>query len=68
LADLDRAGSPTLSLPLRHHEQEGAWKAGGEVASDAFKLEIPPGAQKLTPGQIPDLDEILSLFKAKGAK
>jgi hypothetical protein len=45
-----------------------AWKAGSDVASDAFKLEIPPGAQKLTPGQIPDLDEIPGLFKAKGAK
>ena len=55
-------GSPEYTLDIR------AWKAGGEVASDAFKLGIPPGAQKLTPGQIPDLDEIPSLFKAKGAK
>ena len=55
-------GSPQYTLDIR------AWKAGGEVASDAFKLEIPPGAQKLTPGQIPDFDDIPSLFKAKGAK
>jgi hypothetical protein len=55
-------GSPQYTLDIR------AWKAGGEVASDAFKLEIPPDAQKLTPGQIPDLDDIPSLFKAKGAK
>jgi len=55
-------GSPQYTLDIR------AWKAGGEVASDAFKLEIPPGAQKLTPGQIPDLDDIPGLFKAKGAK
>jgi hypothetical protein len=55
-------GSPQYTLDIR------AWKAGGEVAPDAFKLEIPPGAQKLTPGQIPDLDDIPSLFKAKGAK
>jgi hypothetical protein len=52
-------GSPQYTLDIR------AWKAGGEAASDAFKLEIPPGAQKLTPGQIPDLDDIPSLFKAK---
>jgi hypothetical protein len=45
-----------------------AWKTGAEVASDAFKLEIPPSAQKLMPGQIADLDEIPGLFKAKGAK
>src|SRR6267378_6638304 len=55
-------GSPQYALDIR------AWKAGGEAASDAFKLEIPPGAQKLTPGQIPDLDDIPGLFKAKGAR
>ena len=55
-------GSPEYTLDIR------AWKSGGEVASDAFKLEIPPGAQKLTPGQIPDLDDIPGIFKAKGAK
>ena len=55
-------GSPQYTLDIR------AWKAGGEVASDGFKLEIPPGAKKLTPGQIPDLDDIPALFKAKGAK
>ena len=45
-----------------------AWKAGAEVASDAFKLEVPADAKKLTPEQIPDLDDIPSIFKAKGAK
>src|SRR5437870_12143507 len=55
-------GSPEYTLDIR------AWKAGSEVAADAFKLEAPPGAQKLTPEQIPDLDEIPGLFKAKGAK
>jgi hypothetical protein len=55
-------GSPQYTLDIR------AWKAAGEVAPDAFKLDIPPGAQKLTPGQIPDFDDIPSLFRAKGAK
>jgi hypothetical protein len=55
-------GSPEYTLDIR------AWKAGGEVVSDAFKPEIPPGAQKLTLGQIPDLDDIPGIFKAKGAK
>jgi hypothetical protein len=45
-----------------------AWKAGTEVASDGFKLEIPADAKKLTADQVPDLDDIPSLFKAKGAK
>jgi hypothetical protein len=55
-------GSPQYTLEVR------AWKAAGEVAPDAFKLDIPPGARKLTPGQIPDFDDIPSLFRAKGAK
>jgi hypothetical protein len=44
------------------------WKAGTEVASDNFKLEIPTGAKQLMPGQIPDLDEIPHIFSPKGAK
>ena len=45
-----------------------AWKAGAEVASDGFKLEVPADAKKLTADQVPDLDDIPSIFKAKGAK
>ena len=45
-----------------------AWKAGTEVASDGFKFEVPADAKKLPADQVPDLDDIPSLFKAKGAK
>jgi hypothetical protein len=55
-------GSPEYTLDIR------GWKAGAEVASEAFKLDIPPGAQKLTPDQVPDLDDVPGLFKAKGVK
>ncbi len=55
-------GSPEYTLDIR------AWKAGSDVVSDAFKLEIPPGAQKLRPEQIPDLNDIPGIFKAKGVK
>jgi hypothetical protein len=55
-------GSPEYTLDIR------AWKAGSDVVSDAFKLEIPPGAQKLTPEQIPDLNDIPGIFEAKGVK
>jgi len=44
------------------------WKTGAEVASDAFKLAIPADAKQLTPGQVPELNEIPALFLAKGAK
>jgi hypothetical protein len=56
-------GSPQYTLDIT------AWKAGTEVASDGFKLEIPADARKLTADQVPDLDDIPGLFKAaKGAK
>jgi hypothetical protein len=45
-----------------------AWKAGAEVASDGFKLEVPADAKKLSADQVPDLDDVPGLFKAKGAK
>ena len=56
-------GSPQYTLDIT------AWKTGTEVASDGFKLEIPADAKKLTADQVPDLNDIPSLFKAaKGAK
>jgi hypothetical protein len=45
-----------------------AWKTGAEVASDSFKLDIPAGAKKLMPAEVPELNEIPALFSVKGAK
>ena len=42
------------------------WKTGAEVAPDSFKLDIPAGAKKLTPDEVPELNDIPSLFTAKG--
>src|SRR6516162_826458 len=44
------------------------WKTGADVASDSFKLAVPADAKKLTPDQVPELNEIPGLFTAKGAK
>jgi hypothetical protein len=44
------------------------WKTGTEVASDSFKLEIPAGVKKLAPNEVPELNDIPSLFTPKGAK
>ena len=44
------------------------WKTGAEVAPDSFKLDIPAGAKKLTPDEVPELNDIPSLFTAKGGK
>ena len=44
------------------------WKTGADVASDSFKLAIPTDAKKLTPDQVPELNDIPSLFTPKGKK
>ena len=44
------------------------WKSGSEVGSDSFKLDIPTGANRLAPDEIPDLNEIPGIFKAEAAK
>ena len=44
------------------------WKTGAEVAPDSFKLDIPAGAKKLAPDEVPELNDIPSLFTAKGGK
>jgi hypothetical protein len=55
-------GSPQYTLDIT------AWKAGPEVAPNAFKLEVPTGGKKLTADQIPDLNEIPGIFSPRGAK
>jgi hypothetical protein len=55
-------GQPQYTLDI------WAWKTGTEVASDSFKLAIPADAKKLTPDQVPELNDIPALFTRKGAK
>lgn len=51
-------GVPEYRLDIRD------WKAGAQVAADTFKLNIPAGAQKLTPEKIQELGDIPGIFKA----
>jgi hypothetical protein len=55
-------GQPQYTLDI------WAWKTGTEVGSDSFKLAIPADAKKLAPDQVPELNDIPSLFTRKGAK
>jgi hypothetical protein len=55
-------GQPQYTLDI------WAWKTSTEVASDGFKLAIPTDAKKLTPDQVPELNDIPTLFTRKGAK
>jgi hypothetical protein len=50
-------GSPQYTIDVRD------WKAGDEVASDAFSLAIPQGAKELKPGDV--ADELPDNFKVK---
>jgi hypothetical protein len=55
-------GSPQYTLDI------WGWRAGAEVASDGFKLEIPADAKKLMAGEVPEFNEIPAIFSAKGGK
>lgn len=52
------AGFPQYTIDVR------AWKTGAEVAS-GFSAEIPAGAQKLNPGDLPDFDELSGIYAVK---
>jgi hypothetical protein len=56
------AGEPQYTLDFT------GWKAGAEVAPNDFKIELPAGAKKLSPDDVPELNDIPALFKAKGTK
>ena len=55
-------GWPQYSIDVR------AWKTGAEVAPDDFSVAIPAGAKKMNPKDIPNSDELPSLFVVKGVK
>jgi hypothetical protein len=50
------AGSPQYTIDVT------AWKTGAEVAADKFSSQIPAGARKVNPGDIPDFDELPAIF------
>jgi hypothetical protein len=52
------AGFPQYTIDVR------AWKTGAEVAS-GFSVEIPAGAKKLNPGDLPDFDELSGIYAVK---
>jgi len=56
------AGAPQYTIDVRN------WKVGTEVASASFSPDIPSGAKKLNPSQIPDFDEVPAIFTAKGGR
>jgi hypothetical protein len=53
------AASPEYTIDIR------SWKTGSDVAADSFSLQLPQGAKKLSPEDVPDLDELPSIFALK---
>ncbi|MFL6796585.1 MAG: DUF2092 domain-containing protein [Xanthobacteraceae bacterium] len=53
------AGSPQYTIDVR------AFKAGDEVAAQNFALQVPAGARKVTPSEVPEMDELPDAFAAK---
>ncbi len=51
-------GSPQYTIDIR------SWKTGAEVAS-AFNAEIPAGAKKVNPGDVPNFDELAGIYAVK---
>ena len=52
-------GSPQYTIDVR------TWKTGAEVAAANFSAQIPPGAKKLNPSELPDYDELPAAFAVK---
>jgi hypothetical protein len=51
-------GLPQYTIDVR------SWKTGADVPS-AFSAEIPAGAKKLNPGDLPDFDELSGIYAVK---
>jgi hypothetical protein len=56
------SGGPQYSVDVH------GWRTGADVVTDPFKLQIPTGAKKMNPGDLPDFDELPSIFTEKKGK
>ena len=52
-------GLPQYTIDVR------SWKAGADVVSDGFNVDIPAAAKELKPGDLPDFDELPGIFLVK---
>ena len=53
------AASPQYTIDIR------SWKTGSEAAADTFSLQLPKDAKKVAPEDVPDFDELPSIFALK---
>jgi len=53
------AGAPQYTIDVK------SWKTGTAVAADAFNLQLPQEAKKVAPEDVPEADELPSVFALK---
>jgi hypothetical protein len=53
------AAAPQYTIDIR------SWKTGSDVAADSFSVQPPTGAKKLSPEDVPEFDELPSIFALK---
>ena len=58
ITSTDLPESPEYTIDVR------SWKAGAEVASDPFKIDV-ANARKIDPADLPDFNEVPAIFAAK---
>ena len=53
------AASPQYTIDIR------SWKTGSDAATDSFSLQLPQGAKKVDAADVPEFDELPSIFALK---
>jgi hypothetical protein len=53
------AASPQYTIDIR------SWKTGSDVAAASFSVQLPKDAKKLSPEDVPEFDELPSIFAVK---
>jgi hypothetical protein len=53
------AAAPQYTIDIR------SWKTGSDVATDSFSLQLPNDAKKVSAEDVPDFDELPSIFALK---
>jgi hypothetical protein len=53
------AASPQYTIDIR------SWKTGNDVATDSFSLQLPKDAKKVSAEDVPEFDELPSIFALK---
>ena len=57
--------SPKVAAVPQYTIDVRSWKTGSEAAADSFSLQLPKDAKKISPEDVPEFDELPSIFALK---